>query len=328
MTIKKVILEKLSREELFEVVQRCAVPVTNWREKEPLCDALLATEKITLSETLTNLSRDRLKELCRALGLDDTGRDKKTLIAKLAAGSQGLLIGEKTPETKAKESVLPWSSVVAIQNQPSPAGSLAHHGSMAHSLSLNLKAPSVSTSPVAKEEKPALASLSNTSDHNKETIQPKGEPSVVISKPETQPTNGHARSRASEALSGIGEKLTVDRLQRDLWAAADILRGSIDSSDYKSYIFGLLFLKRLSDRFDEECEAVLREGHDPEDKDEHEFWVPVKARWKEIQKHAWAFRSWALPSMAFYRSPKEKPLRPGLFMEPTQRKPQNQIRQK
>ena len=48
--------------------------------------------------------------------------------------------------------------------------------------------------------------------------------------------------------------LTVDQLERYLWCAADILRGSIDSSDYKSFIFGLLFLKRLSDRFEEETE--------------------------------------------------------------------------
>src|SRR5262249_49751265 len=70
------------------------------------------------------------------------------------------------------------------------------------------------------------------------------------------------------------------------WSAADILRGSIDSSDYKSYIFGLLFLKRLSDRFDEECEALAKEGDDPEDKDNHQFFVPKRARWREIQKIA------------------------------------------
>ena len=68
-----------------------------------------------------------------------------------------------------------------------------------------------------------------------------------------------------------GQKLTQDALERHLWSAADILRGSIDSSDYKNFIFGLLFLKRLSDRFDEECAAVKKEGGNPEDPDEHEF---------------------------------------------------------
>ena len=81
-------------------------------------------------------------------------------------------------------------------------------------------------------------------------------------------------------------KLTREQLERYLWAAADILRGSIDSSDYKNYIFGLLFLKRLSDRFNEECEALIKERLDPEDHDEHQFFVPKRARWSEIQKAA------------------------------------------
>jgi type I restriction enzyme M protein len=83
-----------------------------------------------------------------------------------------------------------------------------------------------------------------------------------------------------------GDKLTVDRLERYLWSAADILRGSIDSSDYKNFIFGLLFLKRLSDRFDEECEALAADGDDPEDKVNHQFFVPKRARWSQIQKVA------------------------------------------
>ena len=77
-----------------------------------------------------------------------------------------------------------------------------------------------------------------------------------------------------------GQKLTQDALERHLWSAADILRGSIDSSDYKNFIFGLLFLKRLSDRFDAECAAVKKEGGNPEDPDEHEFFVPKRARWR------------------------------------------------
>jgi type I restriction enzyme M protein len=92
------------------------------------------------------------------------------------------------------------------------------------------------------------------------------------------------KKEAVEVLPG--EKLTVDKLERYLWSAADILRGSIDSSDYKNYIFGLLFLKRLSDRFEEECESLVEEGDDPEDEDNHQFFVPKKARWSSIQKVA------------------------------------------
>lgn len=79
-------------------------------------------------------------------------------------------------------------------------------------------------------------------------------------------------------------KLTREQLEGHLWAAADILRGSIDSSDYKNFIFGLLFLKRLSDRFDEECEQLVAEGIDPEQHDEHQFFVPKRARWSHIRK--------------------------------------------
>ena len=54
--------------------------------------------------------------------------------------------------------------------------------------------------------------------------------------------------------------LKTTELESKLWGAADILRGQIDSSDYKNYIFSMLFLKRLSDRFAEEVEASVRAG--------------------------------------------------------------------
>ena len=77
--------------------------------------------------------------------------------------------------------------------------------------------------------------------------------------------------------------LTRQELESSLWGAADILRGQIDSSDYKNYIFSILFLKRLSDRFDEEVEAAVGAGLSRElamtDRDEHEFFVPEDARW-------------------------------------------------
>lgn len=52
-------------------------------------------------------------------------------------------------------------------------------------------------------------------------------------------------------------------------------------------LFGLLFLKRLSDRFEEECDALRGvAGANVEDPDEHDFFVPKAARWSEIQKAA------------------------------------------
>ncbi|MFC3958348.1 type I restriction-modification system subunit M [Halovivax cerinus] len=93
-----------------------------------------------------------------------------------------------------------------------------------------------------------------------------------------------------ETLSDVENSgtLELETLRTHLWEAADILRGSIDSADYKNYIFGLLFLKRVNDRFEEETEE-LSEKHDiPEDvvRDDPglhtEFWVPERARWSTI----------------------------------------------
>lgn len=83
-----------------------------------------------------------------------------------------------------------------------------------------------------------------------------------------------------------GENVAFETLKNHLWESANILRGSIDASDYKNYIFGLLFLKRLSDVFDEEAEKLLKEGKSKkialDDPDEHEFFVPPKAHWKHL----------------------------------------------
>jgi type I restriction enzyme M protein len=93
-----------------------------------------------------------------------------------------------------------------------------------------------------------------------------------------------------DQLALVAGKLTLAQLEAHLWSAADKLRGKIDSSDYKSFIFGFLFLKRLSDVFEEEAEKLIAGGTDAgvawEDKDYHRFFVPKRARWSAIQRQA------------------------------------------
>jgi type I restriction enzyme M protein len=82
------------------------------------------------------------------------------------------------------------------------------------------------------------------------------------------------------------KKLTLDTLESWLWDSANILRGSIDSSDFKNYIFGLLFLKRSNDVFEEEVETIMqRDGVSRQDAEEETYFqLPVESRWETIKK--------------------------------------------
>jgi type I restriction enzyme M protein len=92
-----------------------------------------------------------------------------------------------------------------------------------------------------------------------------------------------------ETASGNG-KLTLQKLESHLWGAANILRGAIDAADFKHYIFGLLFYKRLCDVWQEEYEQRLGEyGGDQElaaDPEEHRFDIPVGHSWADVRKHS------------------------------------------
>ena len=199
MATKSAILAELTSHELRAVVDGYGLSVADRRVGAQLVGAVARSRKARIAEILSDLSRDRLKELCRAFGLDDSGRKKADLVARIV---------EPTGAAKARRAAA-----------------------------------------TAADSGPAVSDPGASTD-----------------------------------------LLSVSQLEGYLWSAADILRGSIDSSDYKSYIFGLLFLKRLSDRFEEEAEKLIGEGV-PEgvawtDPDEHQFFVPDRARWGAIQKQA------------------------------------------
>lgn len=82
--------------------------------------------------------------------------------------------------------------------------------------------------------------------------------------------------------------VSLNELEEHLWAAANILRGTVDSGSYKNYIFAVLFFKRLSDVWQEEYEQKLSEYGDVSlaaDADEHRFDLPEGHRWADIRKH-------------------------------------------
>ncbi len=98
------------------------------------------------------------------------------------------------------------------------------------------------------------------------------------------PTTKAKRGATSDAVVGFEEKL---------WQMADKLRNNMDAAEYKHVVLGLIFLKYISDSFEEkhaELTADKKSGADPEDPDEYRaeniFWVPKAARWSHLQGSA------------------------------------------
>ena len=97
-----------------------------------------------------------------------------------------------------------------------------------------------------------------------------------------------ARKASTAKKNGSGANLGFEE---KLWAAADKMRGHMDAGEYKHVALGLIFLKYISDAFQERYDALKAEPDaDPEDRDEYlaenVFWVPPDARWPKLQAAA------------------------------------------
>ena len=107
----------------------------------------------------------------------------------------------------------------------------------------------------------------------------------------TPARKGQRRKSKAPTKSG-GNGATIG-YEAELWGMADALRGSMDAAEYKHVVLGLIFLKYISDAFEEaraKLKAERHEGADPEHPDEYRaqsiFWVPPEARWSHLRAQA------------------------------------------
>jgi len=103
---------------------------------------------------------------------------------------------------------------------------------------------------------------------------------------------GYAMARC-KAKTGNNETGANLGFEAKMWAAADKLRKNMDAAEYKHVVLGLIFLKYISDAFEEKYKELFSDkahGADPEDPDEYRavnvFWVPAEARWSKLQASA------------------------------------------
>src|SRR3954469_12714812 len=106
------------------------------------------------------------------------------------------------------------------------------------------------------------------------------------------PPKAKAKASATDSAANLG-------FEAKLWLTADKLRNNMDAAEYKHVVLGLIFLKYISDTFEEHRAKLVAgstaksgdyQGSDPEDPDEYKaenvFWVPKEARWPHLQASA------------------------------------------
>ena len=89
-------------------------------------------------------------------------------------------------------------------------------------------------------------------------------------------------------VSSKDKTITLSQLESHLWEAANILRGPVDAADFKTYVFPLLFFKRISDVHDEEHQAALKTYAGDEESalfpENYRFQIPKGCHWRDIRK--------------------------------------------
>ena len=85
----------------------------------------------------------------------------------------------------------------------------------------------------------------------------------------------------------MSDSISLSQLESHLWEAANILRGPVDAADFKTYVFPLLFFKRISDVYDEEYAAALAESGGDEEyaqfPQNYRFQIPKKCHWNDVR---------------------------------------------
>ena len=115
----------------------------------------------------------------------------------------------------------------------------------------------------------------------------------MMQKPAKKASTARGRSTPARPDKGARPSGGPIGYEAELWRMADALRGSMDAAEYKHVALGLIFLKYVSDAFEEmraRLEAERDQNADPEDPDEYRaqniFWAPSEARWAHLQARA------------------------------------------